>query len=467
MHTKRIPGAIYSDITLEGDFGGMITGIGVSLNREDGVVDFSLPVFNGKSEDLLFFRLHRFANIFYAGKGNSSGKIWFWNTLKGEYKDLGLGFGNSPVAFWKGFIYIVRDKNTCDVINLNDGSLNKTIKDTIETQGIRYIKDDGSPVWGDPTYDGSKTIGVAQYTTLGNVTLGQSYIDGLIAVKDGKHKVVSPGPHEFIRAYRVSDSFVVSSVFLPKHEANFFWFGLNEIDSFPPETNEIPPEDKPVDKLEAPNLLHLVQEVISEHPEVHRGDEDERGKIVDYFCKKANGIDRSGSVITKPWGRKARNSDGTNQNTDGAVYLRADGKHEIYDIMDGNPPFNATWQGDLGKNSAGPFSPGENGFWWPISLSDNPPDDNGDDEESSGLEARVEELEDKLREALEIIELLQESCLRDGDKVSIRSESGHYLCAEAGGKQESQVNRSVREPGNANFTRDGAGGWETHTINKR
>ncbi len=99
----------------------------------------------------------------------------------------------------------------------------------------------------------------------------------------------------------------------------------------------------------APNRIDAVQRAMHEHPEIDPMDEDERGKIVDYACSYLGG---------KPWGRKARNQDGTNKNTDGMTYLRPDGKFEIIDVISGSDG-SATW------DHKGIFAQGENGWWAP------------------------------------------------------------------------------------------------------
>lgn len=106
----------------------------------------------------------------------------------------------------------------------------------------------------------------------------------------------------------------------------------------------------------APNAHHFVVEAMNEHPEVNRmGEDNERGKIIDYACLKANG----GKAT--PWGRKSRQRPGAdmmpvNPNGDGMCYLRPDGKFEIYDAISGIDG-GATW------DFAGVFDQGENGFW--------------------------------------------------------------------------------------------------------
>lgn len=106
----------------------------------------------------------------------------------------------------------------------------------------------------------------------------------------------------------------------------------------------------------APNIYSVVLKAMNDHPEVNRmGEDNERGKIVDYAAIAANG----GS--DKPWGRKSRGRPGAdmlpvNPNGDGLTYLLPDGRFEIYDVISGVDG-SATW------DYAGTFNQGENGFW--------------------------------------------------------------------------------------------------------
>lgn len=114
-----------------------------------------------------------------------------------------------------------------------------------------------------------------------------------------------------------------------------------------------PPPPPPVMELIAPNIIDTVRRVIQEHPEINTKDEDKRGRIIDYVCDASNPAGRD-----RPWGRKSRNREGTDLNTDGLTYLRPDGLFEIYDVIGGTSG-KATWEG------FGPFKQGENGFWVP------------------------------------------------------------------------------------------------------
>lgn len=133
-------------------------------------------------------------------------------------------------------------------------------------------------------------------------------------------------------------------------------------DSKPPDP-EPPDPEEPDMEIQAPNEIETVREVMEDHPEIDTMDEEERGKIIDYTCVELNPPNRN-----KPWGRKARQSDGSDKNTDGLTYLRTDGKFEIIDIISGTDG-SATW------DHKGIFAQGENGYWAPHDPVDSEPVD--------------------------------------------------------------------------------------------
>jgi hypothetical protein len=123
------------------------------------------------------------------------------------------------------------------------------------------------------------------------------------------------------------------------------------------------PEPPQVPELQAPNMLKVIRAVFAAHPEIDTKNEETRGPILDHVCVGLNGPGRD-----KPWGRKAREKDGGNKNTDAIVYLRADGLVEIYDIIDGNTG-EAMW----GAPKNGPRKDGTNGWWAAAEAVVGPP----------------------------------------------------------------------------------------------
>lgn len=197
---------------------------------------------------------------------------------------------------------------------------------------------------------------------------------------------------------------------------------------------------------QAPNEFAVVQRVFAAHPEINRLSDDTRGRLIDYVIAELGG---------RPWGRKSKNKEGTNLNTDGLTYLRTDGRYEIYDIIDGTTG-NPSWDGGE------PVVQGENGWWTPGLPVDGPsvPPPNSVGNLASvltaagaaALEATIAKLAARIA-ALESAKPVEQKPVSiDGARIALKTDNGHYLCAENGGG------------GEVNATRNSAGGWETFTV---
>lgn len=134
-------------------------------------------------------------------------------------------------------------------------------------------------------------------------------------------------------------------------------------------------------QFQAPNKQAVVQAVMDAHPEIDRCDEDSldtgRALLVDWAAQRLNAEESAagGGRPVMRWGRKSRgrvvNGKADRPNTDGLTFLRNDGRFEIYDVVSGARPCNATW------GSHGPFAQGDNGFWAPPQLGPEPGTDTG------------------------------------------------------------------------------------------
>lgn len=146
--------------------------------------------------------------------------------------------------------------------------------------------------------------------------------------------------------------------------------------------------------------IDVVEAVNRDYPGLI-GDGNRFGVFVDQVAHRLNRID--GEVR---WGRKARNSDGSNTNGDGLTYLNSLGDHGkkiIVDIIVNSPDpgfivtsATPSWQEYLGDNSG-------NGFWIPPIHADMdvsplpppppPPPQPGPDPRIDDLLRRVASLE--------------------------------------------------------------------------
>jgi hypothetical protein len=220
------------------------------------------------------------------------------------------------------------------------------------SQGFRYIRDDGSIATGDQTYV-DPVNHLWEFTVAGDVVIGQGETSA-IAVADGKRYVIEPGDTRFIRVDRQGDQFAVTIVKMSERQTVIHRFTRTELSQYPQEAVTPPPpkpepkpEPEPMPTLQAPNQIDTVRQAMRDHPEIDTTREETRGRILDYVCA---------ALGPSIWGRKSRNPDGTDLNSDALTFLRADGLFEIYDVISGSNG-GATWDG------FGPFRPGENGYW--------------------------------------------------------------------------------------------------------
>jgi len=293
-----------------------------------------------------------------AGQGGSDGQAWLWN--RQQWRALCPSYGTSPCAFGPHGCYVSTPTNLNNVraFDAFTGVPTVSITKSLGARGIAAITGTGlipSEVLAIDAYYGQH--GLAEYLDLGGLFIGQGASGGCWAAGYGQ---LEPGDVQFIRAHRDGDNLTVAMWKPVEKKAVVLWLTVQELSTLPqpvPVPIPVPPEP-PSMALIAPNKIDVVQHVIHDHPEINPLDEAQRGKIIDYACAVLGG---------RPWGRKSRNAQGTDLNTDGLTFLRPDGLFEIYDAISGSTG-QATWDG------FGPFRQGENGYWVPaLPVGPTPP----------------------------------------------------------------------------------------------
>lgn len=353
------------------------------------------------SGDVLSLNAHIFEDNFYlGGQGKNGGRAVVYSLIEDKWYDLGSchGAGNQ-VNFWGPFVYIVKDNDTYEIRELHNlEQILETVKHSIGVNGIRRITSVKAIITGDETYGSADpNIHLAEYTPFAeeDTYIGQSYYGGCVIATtvNGKRyrSILEFGDTRFIKVDKNVNQFLVT-ITKPNEGVVFLSFVKEDIISLEqehtpenkiPNTGDVPipdPKEPPkMDTLNLPNHIELVRSVIREHTEIDVLDENQRGKIVDIIAHILNGS------LATPYGRKARNADGSNKNTDGLTYLHTDGRFTITDIIFGADPNPnnpdrgkfASWDTD-GRL----FKPGENGFWSfaePVGISiPNPPKPNPD-----------------------------------------------------------------------------------------
>ena len=389
MRTYTQVGSWYGDNTLAGDYVANVLDSHVTVNGN--IVNLPEGGFN-----TLFLVCKRWGSqILLACQADDRN----WLYKDGKWKDLGRSFATFPCAFGPGELFFVCGPNQYRVYDLASDTISPALDESpiakaLGSQGIRYIDYNQSPdgiVTGDSSY-GPRPYNLSQWTARDNVVFGQSQDDnldnGIGYVLGGDKYLVEQGHTTFIRYTRQGNNLAITFVKLQEKQTVFYWFSLDElingwtgpdgkhksfpifkdkIDTVPPEKPKPIPPKEPV--MQAPNKLEVVKAVIRAHPEIDVTNEDKRAALLDYICDELNPL---GSH--KPWGRKSRNKQGTDLNTDGLTYLRTDDKFEIYDVFAGSDPNEDN--PDIGKYGTwvayGPFAQGENGYWWPANPIHNP-----------------------------------------------------------------------------------------------
>ena len=204
--------------------------------------------------------------------------------------------------------------------------------------------------------------------------------------------------------------------------------------------------------LQAPNQIEVVRRVMAEHPEIKTNSEATREAILPLVIAALGGF---------PWGRKSRNSAGTDLNTDAVTFRRQDGLFEIYDVIDSTTG-GAFWDG------FGPFKEGENGFFFTQPITPVPASTFA--AAAAAVEARLTVLSTTLQNVQQKLAVVEQALASqkpdqtislDGIKIALKTENGHYVSAEGGGGGILHTQRpGIGEPVES-YT---PGGWETFEI---
>ena len=121
---------------------------------------------------------------------DAPGLNWYWDGS--AWYSLGPSYGVNPVAF---------DLSNNVVVN----------KVEFGSQGIRWIDEAGIHT-GDATYAGGPPPLYFEYTTHGDITIGQGDHGGAVVVMPGKRLLLSEGDTRFIRFNRSGDNLAVAIV---------------------------------------------------------------------------------------------------------------------------------------------------------------------------------------------------------------------------------------------------------------
>lgn len=183
------------------------------------------------------------SRLLLAGQGHDSGHAVYFDGS--EWQSFGPAHGVNVAAF---------DPRDCRLWIVRSGDLASTRTLTGEqesfsaafgSQGIRYIRDDGSPVTGDSTY-GSADLNLFEYTICNGIAIGQGGNGGLVAVGPSGRRVLEPGETYFVRANCAGSQFAVATWKPRERKAVALWFDASDLASFPADGPSVPvPSPKP------------------------------------------------------------------------------------------------------------------------------------------------------------------------------------------------------------------------------
>lgn len=224
-------------------------------------------------ESPLFVRVTNAGGFKLAGQGQDTGRTveWgggFWNTKP-------VACGVSPVIY-----------DSFGVLHISDCS--------IGSQGWRYVADDGTLVTGDQSFS-SPIFHLYEFTTHGDITIGQGGDGGAIAVTPQGRFVLEPGYTVFIRYNRVGDRLAVTIVKLLEGKTVLLWLDAGDVATFPreapapvpvPKPVPVPvpvPEPKPMPLKTVPmpaRVPAIVQALYERNVNLAEGDDDQRRALI-------------------------------------------------------------------------------------------------------------------------------------------------------------------------------------------
>lgn len=170
-------------------------------------------------DEPLYVRITNRAGFRIAGQGHTSDLALEWHD--GAWRTATRACGVSPVIY-----------DLAGTLHVSDCS--------IGSQGWRYVADDGSLVTGDATY-ASGALRLWEYTTHGDIAIGQNAQDDAVAVTPAGRFVLEPGAARFIRFSRDGDRLAIAIAKFVEHRTVLLWLDASDVTAFPREAAPAPP----------------------------------------------------------------------------------------------------------------------------------------------------------------------------------------------------------------------------------
>jgi hypothetical protein len=436
----EFPGGSYPDCLPTGER--VVLFHGSHLETHHGVVRFP----PGETFGTMFNRVTTgrcFAGLKHDGGGLAENINGVWRDVPGPFA------GSSPL------IYDLNGQLIHDPIVYADGS--------VSSQGYRYLDENGKPVTGQDTYstpDGT----INQFSVYRGVIFGQGHEGGLVVRGwDGITRLLASESPFDIRVQGIGPMVAVS-FWDAQRDGLCAYVYIDTLAAFlalPPVAVSAPaptpapvpvpqpkPEPKPMPTVPQSEIDRAKAALATEHVLRNFGSNMDPLPYVRAAAQR----------LGYPWGLNGKRGDANNPSGDILAYDFPGAQPQLFDVL-----------GDAGGANAPQFSaleyPQQAGAVFirveadasvPVPVPSQPPAPRGAgaqiDAELTALLTRLAALENKVAELAARPVVTPAPVSLAGQRIALKTNDGHYLCAEAGGG------------GEVNATREAVGGWETFTV---
>jgi hypothetical protein len=404
-----------------------------------------IPFPPGESFGTMFNRLspdgRRFAGLKHEGGGLAENTDGAWSDVPGPFA------GTSPL------IYDLNGRLIHDPIVYADGS--------VSSQGYRYIDENGHAVTGQDTYstpDGT----INQYSVYRGVIFGQGHEGGLVVRgPDGVTRLLASENPFDIRVQGIGAMVAVSFWDVqPDGLCAYIYIAtLAEYLALPPLSTQAPPIVTPPIPVPQPKPEPHPMPTVPQNEIDRAKNALATEHILRNFGANMDPLPYVRAVAQRlgyPWGLNGKRGDAKNPSGDILAYDFPGQQPQLFDVLGAageanSPQFSAL---EYPQAAGAVFIRVESGSEPPPVVVPPAPRGAGAqiDAELTALLTRLAALETTVAELKARPVVTPAPVSLAGQRIALKTNDGHFLCAEAGGG------------GEVNATRAAVGGWETFTV---